>query len=121
MRDICRRDAMRALVCSALVLTVLKRPAIAPARAVEPTDQPLAFEWWVPANQVEIVRNNLAYQGQERPQTDGRGIPILVVFVGLALLAYLAKAILALQRQIAYGGVVVDTRGDPVPITVGEA
>lgn len=75
----------------------------------------------MPANQVEIVRSNLTYEGRELPQTDGRGVPVLVVFVGLALLAYLAKAILALQRQIAYGGVVVDTRTDPVRITHDKA
>lgn len=117
MRDVGRRDILRMLAYAAWVPLVLGRAAVAPARAAEPTDQPVAFEWRVPANQVEIVRNNLAYEGQERPQTDGRGVPVLVVFVGLALLAYLAKAVLALQRQIAYGGVVVDTRGDPVRIT----
>lgn len=121
MRDVSRRDAVRTLACAAWAPLVLGRVAVAAAGAAESSDQPVAFEWRVPANQVEIVRNNLAYEGQERPQTDGRGVPVLVVFVGLALLAYLAKAVLALQRQIAYGGVLVDTRADPVRITHDKA
>lgn len=121
MQNLCRRDALRTLVCSALVLAVSKRAPIALARGEEPADQPVAFEWWVPAAQVDIVRKNLEYQGQETPQTDGRGVPVLVVFGGLALIAYLARAILALQRQIAYGGVVVDTRSEVVKITHDKA
>lgn len=96
MRDFCRRDALRTLVCSAMGLAVLKRATVALARAEEPADQPVAFEWWAPAAQVDIVRKNLEFQGQETLQTDGRGVPVLIIFVGLALLPYLAKAILAL-------------------------
>lgn len=117
MRKFCRRDALRTLVCSASVLAVLGRATVALARPEEPADREVAFEWWVPASQVDIVRKNLDYQGQETTQTDSRGVPVLVVFGGLALMAYLAKAILALQRQIAYGGVVVDTRSKVVKIT----
>ena len=121
MQDFCRRNVLRTIVCSVVGLAVLKRTTVALARDEEPADQPVAFEWWVPAAQVDIVRKNLEYQGQETPQTDSRGVPVLVVFGGLAFIAYLARAILALQRQIAYGGVVVDTRSEVVKITHDKA
>lgn len=121
MGDIGRRDALRTLVCSAVVLAGLKQATGTRARAAEPDDQRVAFEWWVPAAEVGIVRNNLRYEGKEARQTDSRGVPVLVIFVGLTLLPYLANAVLALQRQIAYGGVVVDTRSEPVKITHDKA
>jgi hypothetical protein len=121
MRDIGRRDALRTLFCSAVGLAALKQTTSALVRAAEPNDQRVAFEWWVPAAEVAIVRNNLRYEGKETPQTDSRGVPVLVIFVGLTLLPYLANAVLALQRQITYGGVVVDTRSEPVKITHDKA
>lgn len=121
MRAFCRRHALRTLVCSVLVLAVLKRPTVALVRAEEPADQTVAFEWRVPAAQADIVRKNLQYQGEETPQADSRGVPVLVIFVGLVLLPYLANAVLALQRQIAYGGVVVDARSEVVKITHDKA
>jgi hypothetical protein len=120
MGDICRRDALRTVFRYALMLAVLKRASVAVALE-GPADQPVAFEWRVPAAQVDIVRTNLQYQGQETPQTDSRGVPVLIVFVGVTLLPYLAKAILTVQRQIASGGVVVDTRSELVKITHDKA
>lgn len=121
MRDIGRRDALRTLVCSVAVGAVLTRASGAWAHAAEPDGERVAFEWRVPAAEVGIVRNNLRYEGKETPQTDSRGVPVLIIFVGLTLLPYLANAVLALQRQITYGGVVVDTRSEPVKITHDKA
>jgi hypothetical protein len=75
------------------------------------------FEWQVPENQVTIVRNSLGpYRGQESVRGDGRTLPPIVVFAGATLLVYLAKAILSLQRQLTYGGVVIDARAPTLQI-----
>jgi hypothetical protein len=77
----------------------------------------LPFEWQVPQNQVTIVRNSLGhYRGHESVRGNGRTIPLIVIFVGAALLAQLAKAVLSFQRQLTYGGVVIDARAPTLQI-----
>lgn len=101
---------------SAVFVTVTKGDACAD----HSEDQTMQFEWYIPVNQAELVRKSLVYDGNELLQREGRGAP-LMIFIGVVLLTYLAQALLAFQRQIKYGGVIVDTRSDPIKITYDKA
>jgi hypothetical protein len=80
------------------------------------------FEWRVPENQVTIVQNSLGhYQGHQSVRGGGRTIPLIVVFVGATLLVYLVKAVLSFQRQLTYGGVVIDARTPTLQISHDKA
>lgn len=121
MQHIQRRCVSRMLGRCAAVLPLVSWSGLARAAGEQPGEQKVPFEWHAPAAQVSIVRLNLTYTGGETTQTDGRGVPLLVIFVGVALIPYLAKAVIELQRQIAHGGVVVDARGPTVKITSDKA
>ena len=106
---------------TSLVFIAAGRTRSAFAGETVDSDDPVAFEWRVPAAQVDVVRNSLKFDGHETSEQDARGLPLLVIFIGLALLPYLAKSILTLQRQLNYGGVVLDTRGPTIIITHDKA
>jgi hypothetical protein len=74
------------------------------------------LRWRVPVAHVEIVKDNLRFDGSVINEKDEKGIPLVFVFVGAVLLPYLADAVLALRRDIVYGGVVIDTRGPEIVI-----
>ena len=74
------------------------------------------FQWRVPIAHFETVNQELVFDGEIKQELDAKGVPLLYVFVGVALLPYLAKAIIALVKDIIYGGVIVDTRGETIKI-----
>lgn len=80
-------------------------------------NQSKRFEWRVPKANFETVKKELKFDGEiKKGQKDEKGLPLVFIFVGLVLIPYLAKAILALRRDIVYGGVVIDTRHDSIHI-----
>jgi hypothetical protein len=79
-------------------------------------DQPQGFEWRVPSAHFDTVREGLRFDGEVVKEKDAKGLPLIYIFVGIALLPNLAKAILALRREIVHGGVVIDTRGKKIKI-----
>lgn len=80
-------------------------------------DEYLRFSWRVPVAYRATVENNLEFVGDVVAEEDGKGVPWVVVFVGLALLGHLADAVMELQREMRYGGIVIDTRGAKIEIT----
>jgi len=72
------------------------------------------FRWRVPQAHFNTVRRELQFDGKI-VEEETKGI-FVSIFVGTVLLTYLAKAILALRREIVHGGVVIDTRGDKIII-----
>ena len=121
MQHVQRRYVFWMLGRGAAILPLVNWAGPTRAAGEQSGEQKVAFEWHAPAAQVSIVRQNLTYSGGETTQTDARGIPLLVIFVGVALIPYLAKAVIELQRQITHGGVVVDARGPMVKITSDKA
>lgn len=77
-------------------------------------DSSVSFRWRVPLAHREAVRQALPADVQEIEDSDAKGV--LYIIVGAVVLTYLAKAILALRRDIVHGGVVIDLRRDPVEI-----
>ena len=87
------------------------------AQSADEDEQMRDFEWRVPKVYFETVKKELKFEGEIKEEhKDVKGFPILYVFVGTVLLTYLAKAVLALRRDIVYGGVVIDTRGEKIEI-----
>jgi hypothetical protein len=108
-----RRHLLRVL---AAILVVVNLHAAAGADQGLSGSATVPFEWQAPENQVAIVRNSLGhFQGHETVRGDGRSPPI-VVFVGATLVVYLVNAVLSFQRQLTYGGVVIDARSPTLEI-----
>jgi hypothetical protein len=76
----------------------------------------IAFRWEVPEAHKKTVEDALTYDGTLEEPKEVKGV--LVVFVGLVLIPYLVQAVIKLQRQIQYGGIVIDTRKKPLDIHV---
>jgi hypothetical protein len=55
------------------------------------------------------------FDGEVKAEKDTKGL-VVFIFVGAVLVPYLVDAVLALRREINYGGVVIDTRGSEVVI-----
>lgn len=79
-------------------------------------DERLSFRLMVPEAHRKTVENELTYEGEVK-KAEGKGV-VVWVFVGLALVPSLVQAVIKLQRQIQYGGIVIDTRKTPLDIRV---
>ena len=102
---------------SEIVLLILTVGIPVRVRA-ESEDEVLQFTWRVPEahrTAVEEALRDPAAQFEGVAREDSKGAAVLI-FAGVILLTYLAKAVLALRRDIVYGGVVIDTRGQTVVI-----
>lgn len=86
------------------------------AAAASADDSPRNFRWRVPIAHLETVKENLRFEGTVTSEKDEKGIPLVFIFVGAVLLPYLANAVLALRREIVYGGVIIDTRGSEIVV-----
>ena len=86
------------------------------AFAAAPEDTPREIRWRVPVAYVDTVRQNLRFQGSVEKEANEKGVGLVFIFVGAVLLPYLADAVLALRRDIVYGGIVIDTRGPEIEI-----
>jgi hypothetical protein len=85
------------------------------AQSTSGDDRPLEFQWRVPQAHFETVKNELQFDGKIERENDSKGI-LIYIFVGAVLLPYLAKAVLALRREIVHGGIVIDTTGEKIDI-----
>ena len=70
----------------------------------------------MPIAHVDTVTKNLRFDGTVTKEEDEKGLPLVFIFVGAVLLPYLAKAVLALRRDMVTGGLVIDTRGPEIKI-----
>ena len=77
---------------------------------------PRQFRWRVPQAHADTVSKELRFDGQVATEKDAKGVPLVFIFAGAVLLPYLAKAVLALRREIVHGGVIIDTRGEEIRI-----
>ena len=111
-RPITRRTVV--MVSAATLAAIGLTLRAVPAQCAQ--EQPLAFHWRVPQAHVDLVRRSLQYEGQELPVNDEKGVPLVVVFVGATLAVYLANSIVALMRDIVYGGVIIDLRTTPLTV-----
>ncbi len=107
-----RREILRGLILS---IGGLSGGMLAMRETQASEDTPVKFEWLVPDVHVKTVDQSLTYEGSVEKVQGEKG-PLLWIFAGLVLLPYLAEAVLALRRQMVYGGVIIDTRGGTLRI-----
>ena len=74
------------------------------------------FSWRVPIAYRKTVDSRLVFEGEVISEEDAKGLPLVSIFIGVALLVHLVDAVLALQREIRYGGILIDTRGTEIDI-----
>lgn len=89
-------------------------PSVALAASTE--DELRKLRWRVPVAHFKTVETNLRFEGTVTSEKNEKGIPLVFIFIGAVILPYLADAVLALRREILYGGVVIDTRGSEIVI-----
>ena len=108
-----RRALLKKLVFGLIGLNFLSRRTS--AQEVSGDERELNFQWRVPQAHLETVKNELRFNGEIKEEQGTKGGWIFV-FIGVVLIPYLAKAVLALRREIIHGGIVIDTRGDKINI-----
>jgi hypothetical protein len=92
-------------------------PVAASLAAGSQEKTPRKIRWRVPIAHLDTVKENLRFDGTVEKETNEKGLTLVFIFVGTVLLTYLADAVLALRREILYGGIVIDTRGSETKIT----
>jgi hypothetical protein len=116
---ITRRSLLRSMAFAAASLGGW--PWSSSAKSATGNDRPREFRWRVNKVHLETVKSALRFEGEITQEEDAKGIPLVFIFVGAVLLPYLAKAILALRRDIVHGGIVIDTRGEKIDISTDKS
>lgn len=106
----------RLLAMSVLGFATEWVPAAASLAAGSKEETPRNIRWRVPVAHFDTVKENLRFDGTVEKETNEKGVTLVFIFVGAVLLTYLADAVLALRREIVYGGIVIDTRGPEIEI-----
>lgn len=91
-------------------------PRLRAAEASTADERPYQFQWRVPIVHKETVERELRFEGVVTEEKDNRGIPLMFVFVGVALLPDLVGAIYKLIWDMVHGGVVIDARGEEIEV-----
>lgn len=82
------------------------------------SDQAISFRWTLNSGLANMVLKDLPYDGKVATETNSKGIPLLVIIVGIALLPNLVDAILKLRDKLTQPGIVIDARGKELKIEV---
>jgi hypothetical protein len=90
-------------------------PKLVAAKSSSQNEISQQFSWRVPKVHFETVKNELTFQGNIEKEKDTKGA-FVYIFIGAVLIPYLAKAVLALRREIVQGGIVIDTTGERINI-----
>jgi len=108
-----RRQMLRKLSYSAVA--ILLWPRVATSESSSKEENPRQFRWRVPKIHFETVKKELTFEGEIEKEQNTKGVWVFI-FIGAVLIPYLAKAVLALRREIVHGGIVIDTRGEKIDI-----
>lgn len=108
-----RRCLLKRLLLGIVAVGLL--PGWVPAKSASINEKKQAFRWRVPKVHFETVQKALQFEGKVAPDKDAKGV-MLFIFAGAVLLPALAKAVLALRREMVHGGIVIDTRGKAIDI-----
>jgi len=84
----------------------------------EETNKEVSFRWSVPVAQYEIVKSSLKFTGTVTTEHDNKGLPLVIIFVGISLLPALVDAILTVRRKLVQPGLKIDTRGAEIKIEI---
>ena len=110
---ITRRQALIELSYSATCMLLWSKLLLAESSNTDSITR--KFLWRVPEAHFETVKRELTFDGDVQKEQDTKGVWVFI-FIGAVLIPYLAKAILALRREIVNGGIIIDTRNDKIKI-----
>ena len=100
-----RRDFLSGLVGVILAHQLLNRKLLAQE------SETVKIRWRVPREQVPMVRDDLNFQGEIIPDKstieDDRGLPLMYILIGGAVLGSLTKTLLNIYKDARYGGIIV--------------
>jgi hypothetical protein len=78
-------------------------------------DQSVQFSWELPNSDAKPLARRLGISDKNISPAPGtetdRGVPIVVIIVGIVALVVLVKEIIAIYRDLKYGGLVIEDRG----------
>lgn len=100
------------------VIAGLSGPAQAIRAYPAETSKLVSFRWRVPIAQSGIVKNHLKFTGKIDTEHDEKGLPLVFIFLGVALLPDLVNEILILRQKLVQPGLKIDARGDEIKIDV---
>ena len=110
-----RRKMIVGIAATPLLLRQLSFAQEAAATELKPPEA-VSFSWRVLPAHRALVESTLKYKGSVTTENE-KGLPIVAVFVGIALLPYLANAIIDLQHKLTRLGIVIDTRQKEIKIS----
>lgn len=117
MKQACRRDIL-ALAVAWATLRLLTFVPVSAAGTQTAQNEPIRFRWRVPTAHYETVKDSLVFDGEIEAERDTKGLPLIFVFVGVALLPSLVDSILTLRRKLVQPGLRIDARGTDIKIDV---
>ncbi len=118
MPMISRRHLLK--IFGSIVATFCFSPRMILALNSSAEEQAIKFRWLVPEVHLETLRKELVYEGEVLPGKDTKGVLVYII-VGTATAFYISKAILSLRREIVEGGVLIDTRSEPILIETNKS
>jgi len=81
----------------------------------------ISINWSIPSVEVESLKERMNFSGKITPDKttaeDGRGLPLVYVFIGIVSLPYLADGLISAVRKATCGGVIVDNTQPTLTIT----
>jgi hypothetical protein len=116
MKQVCRRDILVLAAWATFRLLTFAPVNAAGKQTAE--NEPIRFRWRVPTGHYETVKDSLVFDGEIEEERNTKGLPLVFVFVGVALLPSLVDAILTLHRKLVQPGLKIDTRGTEIKIDV---
>lgn len=117
-----RRAFVRyATVLSASVFNWVALADSASTRVQPENERQVSFRWRVPTVHSKIVENSLVFDGSIEKESETKGLPLIFIFVGVALLPSLVDAILTLRRKLVQPGLKIDARLAEIKIEVDSA
>lgn len=87
-------------------------------RAHSESEGKVSFRWRVPSVYYETVEEALVFDGTIEEERGTKGLPLVFLFVGVALLPALIDAIFMLWHELVQPGLVIDARGREIKIDV---
>ena len=106
--------------CGKAIISLALLSSIFPVRAQ--SEKEFKLTWTVPSNRVAIARASVNFKadqvrGDPASETDSKGLPLLYILIGVALLPEIAKGLVTVYKDWENGATIVDATGDRLTIT----
>lgn len=108
----------RSISAIGLSLGLLPFARIRFARAQTSAETAVSFRWRVPDSHFQTVKDSLAFEGTVEQERDTKGLPLIAIIIGVAMLPSLADALLNLRRKLEQPGLKIDARNQEIKIDV---